>query len=574
MFLTISTTGGAAGPATDLGYLLHKHPDRAQEFATSYGTAHVFYPEASDEVCTAALLLEVDPVALVWRGRGKGRGGAPDSALAQYVNDRPYAASSLLATALSGVFSSAMKGVCRSRPERAAAVMPLRIVVPAVPARGGAELTRALFEPLGWTVAAEPVALDEQFPEWGESRYVSLTLEGETRLSDALRQLYVLLPVLDDAKHYWSAPDEVDKLLRAGEGWLATHPERRLITARYLSRRWSLARQAVERLELARLAESDDTEADDLDNAVEADDLDSAVQEIAPDEATPDPSTPDARTEDTDPVDADLTGARAEDADPVDASLIDASLIDASLIDADPVGPDLAGLDPTGPKPTGPGGAHPAGRTPLAVHRQRAVLDVLRDSGAARVLDLGCGEGRLVRELLKDARYAEVVGMDVSVRALAIAARRLGVERMPERQSGRLKLLHGSLTYTDRRLKGYDAAVLSEVVEHLDAPRLPALEYAVFGAARPGTVVVTTPNAEYNVRWETLPAGHVRHHDHRFEWDRREFRDWAWRIAGRYGYTVTFAPVGDDDPEVGPPTQMAVFHLTDPTPDPPPAPGP
>lgn len=239
MFLTITTTGTPERPATDLGFLLHKHPGKAQAFSTSHGTAHILYPEASAERCTAALLLEVDPVALVRRGKGKGRGGAPDSALAQYVNDRPYAASSLMSVALSTVFRSALRGVCNALPERAEAPLPLRIEVPALPARGGADLVHKLFGPLGWaSVSAEPVALDEEFPEWGESRYVRLVLEGELRLADALRQLYVLLPVLDDAKHYWVAPDEVDKLLRAGDGWLADHPEQKLITSRYLSRRW------------------------------------------------------------------------------------------------------------------------------------------------------------------------------------------------------------------------------------------------------------------------------------------------------------------------------------------------
>src|SRR5262249_22503449 len=131
-------------------------------------------------------------------------------------------------------------------------------------------------------------------------------------------------------------------------------------------------------------------------------------------------------------------------------------------------------------------------------------------------------------------------------------------------QTGRVRLRQGALTYTDAALKGYDAAVLSEVIEHLDQPRLPALEYAVFGAARPATVVVTTPNVEYNVRWETLPAGPVRHSDHRFEWSREEFRTWAEAVAARHGYAVAYAPVGPDDPEVGPPTQMAVFTKTAP----------
>ncbi|MFF9170997.1 MULTISPECIES: 3' terminal RNA ribose 2'-O-methyltransferase Hen1 [unclassified Streptomyces] len=479
MFLTIGTTGTAERPATDLGFLLHKHPDKAQAFSTSYGTAHVLYPEADARRCTAALLLEVDPVALVRRGKGKGRGGAPDAALAQYVNDRPYAASSLLAVALSGVFSSAMRGVCTTRPERAAEPLPLRVEVPALPARGGPALVRRLFEPLGWTVSAEPVALDAEFPEWGDSRYVHLVLESEAlRLSEALRHLYVLLPVLDDAKHYWVAADEVDKLLRAGEGWLPGHPEQKLITTRFLSRRWSLTRQAMERLELVRLAESDDAAVEEIDNAVAAE------------------------TEEEE-------------------------------------------------KPT-----------PLAVQRREAITTVLRQTGAARVLDLGCGQGELVRELLRDARFTEIVGVDVSMRALTIASRRLKLNRMGERQAERVTLLQGSLAYTDSRLRGYDAAVLSEVIEHLDLPRLPALEYAVFGAARPRTVVVTTPNVEYNVRWESLPAGHVRHGDHRFEWTREEFRAWARAVAERHGYGVEFRPVGPDDPEVGPPTQMAVFELS------------
>ncbi|MET9950493.1 3' terminal RNA ribose 2'-O-methyltransferase Hen1 [Streptomyces sp. NPDC006339] len=482
MFLTISTTGNAEKPATDLGFLLHKHPGRAQAFSTSHGTAHVLYPEASAERCTAALLFEVDPVALVRRGKGKGRGGAPDAALAQYVNDRPYAASSLLAVALARVFKSALQGSCAAMPERAAAAMPLRIEVPVLPARGGAELVGRLFGPLGWaSVVAEPVALDPEFPAWGDSRYVRLVLEGELRLADALNQLYVLLPVLDDAKHYWVAPDEVDKLLRAGDGWLADHPEQKLITSRYLSRRWGLTREATERLELVRLAEADGLDVEDVDNAV--------------DETTDTEERP----------------------------------------------------------------------VPLAEQRREAILAALRAADAARVLDLGCGQGQLVQALLKDVRFTEIVGVDVSARALSVAARRLRLDRMGERQAARVSLLQGSLTYTDKRLTGYDAAVLSEVIEHLDLPRLPALEYAVFGSARPRTVVVTTPNVEYNVRWESLPAGRVRHHDHRFEWNREEFRAWAADLAGRYGYGVAFSPVGPDDPEVGPPTQMAVFTRTDET---------
>ncbi|MFJ4415553.1 3' terminal RNA ribose 2'-O-methyltransferase Hen1 [Streptomyces sp. NPDC088925] len=510
--MTLTTTGTPEAPASDLGFLLHKHPERAQRFDTAHGTAHVFYPEAGVERCSVALLLEIDPMALVRRGKRKGRGKAPDASLAQYVNDRPYAASSLFTVALGTVFKTAMHGDCKARPELAGRVLPLRIELPAVPANGDPDLVERLFAPLGWTVTAEPVALDPAFPEWGDSRYVRLVLEGEQVLAEALRHLYVLLPVLDGTKHYWASADEVDKLLRAGEGWLPAHPEQAYITRRYLSYRFSLTREAMERLELLRLAESDDTGAEHIDNAVE-----DGTEEAAEDGGTENEAAEGSGMENEAREGSGMENEAAEPARPVT----------------------------------------------LASRRRAAIVEALRAANATRVLDLGCGEGTLVRELLKDTRFTHVLGMDVSQRALQIAARRLRVDRMPERQAARLTLVQGSLAYTDPRLAGYDAAVLSEVIEHVDPPRLATLAYTVFGAARPATVVVTTPNAEYNVRWETLPAGHVRHHDHRFEWDRAQFGRWAEEVAAAYGYTVAYAPVGDEDPEVGPPTQLARFTRTD-----------
>jgi 2-polyprenyl-3-methyl-5-hydroxy-6-metoxy-1,4-benzoquinol methylase len=520
VFISISTTGTAEHPATDLGFLLHKHPGKAQRFSTSYGEAHVFYPEASEQRCTAALLLDVDPITLVRRSRGRGRAGSPDFALSQYVNDRPYAASSLLAVALRTVFRTAMKGVCELRPGLAEQARPLTVLLPAVAVGGGdgregehVPLVNRLFEPLGWQVEASAIPLDEGFPAWGDSRYQRLELTGTLVLADALQQLYVLLPVLDGAKHYWVAPDEVDKLLAAGEGWLADHPERALITRRYLHRRWSLATEALRRLELARLAEADDREAEELDNAVG----------LVPD-----------TTDGVASQEAALQGAVARAAaEPVIEPVIEA----------------VAGETTDQPKPVS-----------LARQRREAIIELLREEGVARVLDLGCGQGELVGALVKEQRITEILGVDVSVTALAAATRKLRLDRLSERQAARVRLVQGALTYTDARLKGYDAAVLCEVIEHLDLPRLPALEHAVFGAARPAAVIVTTPNTEYNVRWETLPAGHHRHADHRFEWDRAAFRSWAERVAANYGYTVVFRPVGPDDPEVGPPTQLALFR--------------
>ena len=478
MLLTLTTTHH---PATDLGHLLVKHPDRVQSFDLPAGTAHVFYPEADEARCTAALLVEVDPLKL-GGGRGRRQSTSPEGfTLGQYVNDRPYAASSLLSSALTKVFRSALRGESRDRPELAATELPLTVRVPVLRCRGGAELAVRVFAPLGWTVTATPVPLDETYPDWGDSRYVDLTLTGTLRLADALNHLYVLLPVLDDAKHYWVAPDEVDKLLRAGSGWLADHPERGLITRRYLAHRRALAGAALARLAELRLA--DEPSADDS--------VDPGAAEDAP----------------------------AGDADPRRAS--------------------------------------------LAARRREAVLAALRDSGASRVLDLGCGGGALLTALAADRRFTEVVGVDVADRSLAMAARRLRLDRLPERQRDRIHLRQSALTYRDDRLRGYDAAVLMEVVEHLDPPRLPALEDAVFGHARPGTVVVTTPNVEYNVRYEGLGPGRFRHADHRFEWTRAEFAAWVVRVAAAHSYTAALGGVGDDDPEVGTPTQLAIFTRDD-----------
>ncbi|HET9985879.1 MAG TPA: 3' terminal RNA ribose 2'-O-methyltransferase Hen1 [Longimicrobiales bacterium] len=462
MLLTISTTHE---PATDLGYLLYKNPARAQSFDLSFGRAHVVYPEATAARCTAALLLDVDPVALA---RGEKGAGAP---LEPYVNDRPYVASSFLSVAIAQVFGSALSGRSKERPELAETPIPLEARISVLPCRGGEELLRRLFEPLGYEVVAERHALDPAFPEWGESRYFTVSLSRTTRLSELLRHLYVLVPVLDDAKHYYVGEDEVEKLLRQGEDWLARHPERELVARRYLRHRTSLTRSALARL----TAEEEGTDPD--------------------------------------------AAAEARDAEEQQAEE----------------------------------------RIGLNEQRLGAVAAALRASGAKRVVDLGCGEGRLLRVLLQDREFQEILGMDVSVRSLEIARGRLRLETLPPKQKERIRLIHGSLMYRDPRVAGYDAAAVVEVIEHLDAPRLRAFERVLFEFARPATVVMTTPNREYNETWESLPAGAFRHKDHRFEWTRAEFRQWAEAVAERFGYSVRFLPVGPEDPERGAPTQMGVF---------------
>jgi 3' terminal RNA ribose 2'-O-methyltransferase Hen1 len=460
VYLTLTTT---TRPATDLGYLLHKHPDRAQSVSVTAGEARVFYPEASEDRCTVALLVEVDPVALA-RGR-RGHGHLQGHLLGQYVNDRPYAASSMLSVALGKAFRTALAGRCEARPELVDAELDLEIHVPALPADGNVALVKNLFEPLGWTVEATPIPLDETVPSWGTSRYVDLRLTGRMPVRAALSHLYVLLPVLDGGKHYWVSEDEIEKLVRAGGEWLAGHPLRETILRRALAHQRHLVDDAT-----ARLTELDDE---------------------------PQPA-------DTSPTEA---------------------------------------------------------IRPLVAHRREVVLAALKQSGARTVVDVGCGEGTLLKDLLDDPTYTEVVGTDVSPRALDLAERRLATTH--ERRQERLRLLQSSVTYRDGRLTGFDAMVLTEVVEHVDPARLPALEDTVFGHARAGTVVLTTPNAEHNVRYPALSAGAFRHPDHRFEWTRSELRAWADAVATRHGYDVRYDAVGSDDPEVGPPTQLAVFTRRD-----------
>lgn len=462
MLFTLATTHQ---PATDLGYLLCKNPGRAQEFTLSFGRAQVFYPVAGPEQCVMALRVEVDPVGLVRKRRGAvGTDGQ------QYVNDRPYAASSFLSVALAEVFGSALSGTSKERPELVETPLPLRATFSALPCRGGEIFLRQLFEPLGYQVTATRLPLDEKFPEWGASAYFRVELAATLSVKALLSHVYVLVPVLDNEKHYWVGEDEVAKLLRHGEGWLAAHPEREMIARRYLKFQSSLVRDALSRL--------DDDSGADPDAATEAHDLEEAQAERG-----------------------------------------------------------------------------------ISLNEQRlgAVIAALKGCGARRVLDLGCGEGRLLRALLKEKQFTEIVGLDVSHRSLELAQDRLHFERLPSPQKERLKLWHGSLIYRDTRLHGFDAAAVVEVVEHLDPPRLAAFERVLFECARPAHIVLTTPNCEYNVKWENLPAGQLRHRDHRFEWTRAEFQAWATRLGGQFGYQFRFLPIGPEDPAAGPPTQMAIF---------------
>ena len=466
MLFTLSTT---QQPATDLGYLLHKNPNRLHEIDIAQGKAILFYPEAHDARCTFAMTLDIDAVSLVRGSVNSQAGGLLD----QYVNDRPYAMSSFMTVAMGRALGTAFTGRSKERQAVADAPLPLEIVLTPLPVRGAEDLPQRLFAPLGYTVSVEKHALLPNKPEWGDSYYVTLTLNITERLQTVLEHLYVLIPVLDNRKHYYIDKRELEKLMHRGEVWLKTHPDKELITYRYLKNRKQLVSEALARL-----------------------------------------------------VDEPVTAERETDEGHADRQ--------ESYLEK-----------------------------PLNVNEQRleTVTQTLLAAEAQRVLDLGCGEGRLLKRLLMEKQLTRLVGVDVSITALERAASRLKLDNMTERQRSRIELLQGSSTYRDSRFNGFDAIALVEVIEHLELDRLPALERVIFEYARPKTVIVTTPNRDYNAKFANLAAGKLRHSDHRFEWTRTEFATWCTQVAERFGYQVNIQPIGALDPELGSVTQMGVFSL-------------
>lgn len=453
MILELNTTHK---PATDLGYLLHKHPDKLQTVELSVGNAHVFYPEANEDSCTACLLLDINPVDLV-RG-DKGRNAFLQE---HYVNDRPYTSNSFLSTALVKAFGSAINGTCHLKPELAQTPIPLKAKVHCLKVDCDKTYINKIFEPLGYKISYNTIQLDFIFPSWGESNVVNLTVEKTTTLKEFLSQLYVFMVVLDNDRHYWISRNDIEVLIRRGENWLPNHPEKDWITKRYLKNLRTLTSPA-----LLRLANEDE------------------------------------------------------------------------LIEEQPL---------------------PERKLNLHQQRLNKAFELLKASGAESILDIGCGEGKLLKLLLKEGQFNKIAGMDVSFSELQKAKENLYLDQASPAMRDRIKIFQGSVTYKDDRLKNFDAAALVEVIEHLDEERLPAMEKVVFGFAKPTTVILSTPNAEYNVVFEKLQAETFRHDDHRFEWTRKEFSDWCNKICHEFSYQVEIYPVGQEEENIGTHSQLAMF---------------
>lgn len=465
MLLTISTN---APYAQNLGWLLHKHPDKLQTFDIAGGKAHVFYPEANDLKCTAALLVELDSIGLVKKLNAPGN----QLSLEHYVNDRPYVGSSFVSTAITKVFSSALNGNCNNKPQLVKQVMPLTIELNVLSVKGNFNIINKIFEPLEYEVDFKPYLLDEKFPDWGVSRYCTLRLTATKTLQEVLTHLYVLLPVFDNDKHYYVSNNDIEKLLNKGKDWLINHPEKKLITYRYLKNLKGLANKALKLLSIDDTATNEEELIDNLTPATEE-----KVKKVR-----------------------------------------------------------------------------------LHELRLLAAKDALKESGAQKVLDLGCGEGKLIRHLMKETQFTQITGLDVTYQSLLRAKERLYFDHLSPKIKERIQLLHGSLMYKDERLLKHDAAALVEVIEHIELDRLDTFEKIVFDYLQLKTIIISTPNAEYNAVYEFLEDGNYRHDDHRFEWTRAEFKQWCNSIAETYNYEYIISFIGDENEEHGTPSQMAIFN--------------
>lgn len=463
MLLTITSEGDNS---QDLSYLLHKNPDKVQMFNITGGKAHVFYPEYSKKKTTVALLLDIDTIEIIRNIR------LPDNGfmLKNYINDRPYVASSFTSHAISEVFSSALNGKCKLKPELVELEMDFEININVLKIKGGnSAWINKIFEPLGYKVEFKRHFLNENFTQWGESNYYSVKLKNNITLQKLLSQLYVLLPVFDYEKHYFISTNEIDKLLDKGKEWLSGHPEKDIITKRYLNNLKKYYNPALERLNENN---NEDLYKEEIEN----------INDVE--------------------VEKKLS---------------------------------------------------------LNKQRLKTVFDKVKDSGYTSIMDLGCGEGKLLKMLLKDSKFSKITGMDVSYSELQKAKDNLYYEELSDKQKERLTLIQGSLLYKDERLKNHEVATVIEVIEHLELFSLKYLEKVLFSYLKPNMIIITTPNSEYNQKYENLENELFRHHDHRFEWSRKEFYDWLKNIQNEYKYNFEVFEIGESDNLLGSPTQMAVL---------------
>ncbi len=472
MQLSITTTHK---PATDLSYLLHKNPDKVQTFDITGGKAYVFYPETTDEKCTATMILNIDTLEMIKNQKKS----MSDFALKGYVNDRPFVASSFLSSAISSIYSSALNGNSKEKSEVVNKKIPLEVFISVINVSGGENLIKRFFEPLGYEIKIEKYELNENFKSWGESNYFSLTLKNIITLKELLTHLYILIPVFDNEKHYWVSTKDVDILLKKGEGWLENHPEKEFITKRYFKNIKSLS-NLYNKKSIDDIEESQKNVDSEENNENEFEEINQIIKE-----------------------------------------------------------------------------------TKIKLDKQRLnyVYEKLIESGMKSIIDMGCGEGKLLKLLITNKQFEKIAGTDVSFNNLLKAKERLNFEEMSQKFKERIELFQSSLTYKDKRFSNYESCAIVEVIEHIDVERLESFEKSIFECSKFKYIILTTPNADYNINYKSLNKQNLRHSDHRFEWTKDEFKSWIDKICEKYKYNAKISGVGEFDEQSGHPTQVVEFSL-------------
>ncbi len=431
--------------ADKISFLLHKSPNKLHQFSLGFGSAYVFYSKYERNDVSFSLLVDIDPIDLV-RGKNKNSQGIFD-----YVNDRPYATSSFLCSAIAQVFSTALSGRSKEYEHLVKEEMEFKVEVVSLKVKTNLIMLNKIFDPLGYELEIKSHLLDEKIFGEEESNYVDLILKNKLTLQSVLQHLYVLIPVFDNNKHYFVNNDEVEKLLSKGGDWIDVHPEKDFITSRYLNSKFI--------------------------DAKKLESLFSKEQNKMIEERK---------------------------------------------------------------------------KNSLNSQRLSQVTDVIESLNIKSLVDLGCGEGKLIKELLNNTSVEKILGVDISINVLKKAARKLKYDTVKDK----IELVQSSAVYYDERFTEYEAICLIEVIEHIDEQKLYLLKENVFNLVKPKYVIITTPNVEYNTVYE---LDGYRHSDHRFEWSRSEFRLWCEEICNQYNYDVEYFSIGEEMETVGNSTQMGVF---------------
>ncbi|MDN4617361.1 3' terminal RNA ribose 2'-O-methyltransferase Hen1 [Paenibacillus sp. PsM32] len=482
MYLTIKATGEHANM---ISHLLAKNPHNLYDRTEKGARVRLVYTSFEPHDTEAILFVTPDPIELVK--------GTPDHYdITQYINDRELAVSSLFCSYIRPALGTALNGKPKADYMNWVDYQfDLQMTFGPVASDLPDHVVESLFQPLGYEVQMERGEIDYSFDLKNRSTVRHIQISGQQTLQQMLRQVYILIPVLDNYKHYYINEDEIERLRRYGEGWLSTHPQHDLMIKRSL-----------------RFAPLIKEYEQQVANDASMDTLLTEISTHSVEDAT----------------------AQAESAEPLE------------IID---------GLETTIEPPV----------VRLNELRYRAIVEqVSLLPQRKQVIDFGAGEGKLSVRLGQIEGVEQVWAVEPSMQSQLRAIDRFA--KLEGRTDDVIPVITtGSLFYRDERWIDQDVIILCEVIEHINEVRLPQVIHTLFTDYRPQTLIITTPNREYNEVYD-MDTEEIRHADHRFEWTRAEFEQYCTQWIQNRPYTFTISGIGEKHEQYGQPTQMVVFHRT------------